>query len=105
MSLILWRWLFKYIMMNLYKLKDWTFHNSKNFIDIHILVYEKFLIPWYQIAHNISTWKNFHGFITWIDILVLKPNKKIDKYRFFWIIMKQLDIIVAFTIIIHGFFY
>jgi hypothetical protein len=69
-------------MMNLYKLKDWTFHNSKNFIDIHILVCEKFLIPWYQIVHNISTWKIFHGFITWIDILVLKPNKKIDKYRY-----------------------
>jgi len=77
MLLILWRWL-----MNLYKLKNWTFNNSKNFIDIHIFVFEKFLIPCIPNACNISTWKIFHGFITWVDILVLKPDKKIDVFKY-----------------------
>jgi hypothetical protein len=33
-------------MVDFYKLKDMIFHNNKNFIDIHIHVFEKLLIPW-----------------------------------------------------------
>jgi len=79
--LFFWRWLLTYIMADFYKLKDLIFHNNKNFIDIHIHVFKSFGFHGYQIAHNVSIWKNFHGFITWVGILILKPNRKTYKFR------------------------
>jgi hypothetical protein len=59
-------------MMDLSILNNLTFHNKKQFIDTHILVFGKAFDFMHSKLYTMFQYEEFHAFILWVSTSVLK---------------------------------